>query len=317
MNTTRKLFALTAAGSMLTMSAMTAHAADPETPNSNRPLYQPGMNEPGGAVDSTYGTTHDHDAAAQKDDRGWMEQVRDWWNSDQGEIKSVSGTIVDLETFLINGEEAARQQSSNASLYDSDPVALLTEDGDLYILLDRYEQRMTASHFSANRDRNAAANDPTSLNGANKAGDRNADAFDVDTTDQRSPAARASAGANANAATAQGDTQTHHLTAGKTVTINGNVYDRSGIKGLLVYGYSVDSQFDRAATSQNRDRASWDRTGASDAAHRSPEQRATPRPSDAQRDGDMRTNPSSTTQPAQDRNQPRPSDENATGNDDM
>jgi len=279
MTTTRTLLAVGAAGSFLAASALTVHAADPANPNPAQPLYLPGTTEPGGAVRDDAGLADrdadarkQDDARKQKDDRGWIEQVRDWWNSDQGEVKSVSGTIIDLETYLINGEEAARQQSSNAALYDSDPVALLTEDGDLYVLLDRHEQRMTRASFGdRGHDR-----DPAEAPVVDPALTGQSDglvAYDRAASGQSMAADKPMAG----------DNQTRHLTAGQTLTISGNVYDRNGIKGLLVYGYTVESRFnqaDRDGTERDGMDRAPDRANTAPGDSRDTGDRATPRPAD-------------------------------------
>src|SRR5690606_19565387 len=110
---------------------------------------------------------------------------------------------------------------------------------------------------------------------------------------------------------AAGAFETHKLSAGHTVTLSGNVYDRGGIKGLLVQSYSVGHQanrpgqsgFDRAnqpgQSGFDRD-SQTNRSGAIDGTL--PQDRGTPRPADADRAGSNVGTGTGTSSGAADRN---------------
>jgi hypothetical protein len=54
----------------------------------------------------------------------------------------VTGTLVDLESYLMRGAEAARLGTARIDV--TDPVAILTDQDELYLVLDRYEMARRA-----------------------------------------------------------------------------------------------------------------------------------------------------------------------------
>lgn len=271
----RRFAALTAGCGMLSLAVVTAPAEDAQSDN-------PDWN--------TSRQSRVDRQGAQSDDKGWFEQVRDWWTSDQGETQKLTGTIIDLETFLINGEEAARQQaSSTAALHTNDPVALLTDDGEVYVILDRFErhsygfdrsdmgmERSTPQPQTGTDLKNAreAADAADAASGPGAMSERPQTGRDLKyNTDQQSPNAT---GAQANRS-ADADMSRKHAgqdkpfqaqqwKTGQQVTLEGAVYERNGINGILIEGYDVGSAYshlrDRSGMHDNA--GMHDRAGASD-----------------------------------------------------
>lgn len=58
----------------------------------------------------------------------------------EAQTKTIRGTVIDLEAYLIHGEATAKMsQDPRARLQATDPVGLLADDGKVYLILDRQE----------------------------------------------------------------------------------------------------------------------------------------------------------------------------------
>ncbi|MCC6680305.1 MAG: hypothetical protein IT445_05320 [Phycisphaeraceae bacterium] len=123
----RNLLALGACAALVGGASIFAVAAEPSSP--------------GDQVPAAAAPAADQDAQARdqsQKDKGVMEKLSDWWQGDEDQPKTISGRIVDLQTYLIDGPETARQSyNPDAALRDHKPVALLSDDDELYVILTR------------------------------------------------------------------------------------------------------------------------------------------------------------------------------------
>ena len=132
-----KVFAWLAAGA-LGLGATTAIANDEadhgHEKDHEKTAQQEAQSEQGQDALQPFGIPADEQRSQQQSQKQSQKQGQ---QGQQAQSKQIRGTVVDLEAYLIHGND--KQKLSQQDLDPQDSVAVLTEQGELYLLIDRYE----------------------------------------------------------------------------------------------------------------------------------------------------------------------------------
>lgn len=95
--------------------------------------------------EQVFGTTPEQEQARQAPPLGQPSEQN---------LLTISGTVVDVEAYLLHGEQVAKSsQDPRAVLDPFDPVGILTDEGELYLLMDRQENIRAAQLTQRLRER--------------------------------------------------------------------------------------------------------------------------------------------------------------------
>ncbi|HEX7009101.1 MAG TPA: hypothetical protein VF184_03910, partial [Phycisphaeraceae bacterium] len=95
--------------------------------------------------EQVFGTTPEQEQARQMPPLGQPSEQN---------LRTISGTVVDVEAYLLHGEQVAKSsQDPRAVLDPFDPVGILTDEGEFYLLMDRQENIRAAQLTRRLRER--------------------------------------------------------------------------------------------------------------------------------------------------------------------